>query len=57
MTKLHTCDMCNSRTENVAKLFEATEQEIFLCKECVENAWLQIYEKENNIEDNLRTQV
>jgi len=57
VTKLHTCDMCNSRTENVAKLFEATEQEIFLCKECVENAWLQIYEKESNIEDNLRIQV
>jgi len=46
MTKLHTCDYCNSRTEHVAVLWEALDNEIFLCKECVEKLWQDIYEKE-----------
>ena len=55
MTKLHTCDYCNSRTEHVAVLWEGLDNEIFLCKDCLENAWKQIYEKENKVTQNTCT--
>lgn len=46
MNKLFTCDFCQSKVEHVAIIFPETDEEMYCCKNCAENFWNQIYEKE-----------
>lgn len=46
MNKLFTCDICQNKVEHVAIIFPETDEEQFICKNCVESLWADIYEKE-----------